>query len=61
VYLVWASGPLINSLAIDNLAKDFQLEPIQQANLHALVKVIHVYQPSCAITWGYSAFTDGIS
>ena len=31
---------VIDALLIDNLAKDFQLEPVQRANLHAFVQVI---------------------
>jgi hypothetical protein len=31
--------PIIDALAINTLAKDFELEPVQRANLHAFVKV----------------------
>jgi hypothetical protein len=34
-----SSTSAINPLMIDNLAKDFQLEPVQCANLHAFVQV----------------------
>jgi hypothetical protein len=40
-----SSVPIIDPLAIDTLAKDFELEPVQRANLHAFVKVDQV----CAI------------
>jgi hypothetical protein len=36
------SAPFIDALLIDNLAKDFALEEIQRANLHAFVQVISV-------------------
>jgi hypothetical protein len=32
-------APIIDALTVDTLAKDFQLEPIQRANLQAFVKV----------------------
>ena len=33
------STPNIDPLAIDILAKDFNLEPVQRANLHAFIQV----------------------
>lgn len=41
------SAPMIAPLVIDNLAKDFNLEPRQRANLHAFVKV---FGSSC-LSW----------
>jgi len=34
-----SSSPIIDALSIDTLAKDFELEAIQRANLYAFVKV----------------------
>lgn len=38
-----AQVPLIDALTVDNLAKDFDLEPRQCANLHAFVQVSLVF------------------
>jgi len=44
---------VIDPLLIDNLAKDFNLEPTQRANLHAFITVSNqkvyafLYCPSC--------------
>lgn len=32
-------APIIDALAVDTLAKDFELEPVQRANLQAFVKM----------------------
>lgn len=37
--LSFSSSPIVDALAIDNLAKDFHLEPVQRANLHAFIQV----------------------
>ena len=37
--LSFSSAPIVDALLIDNLAKDFLLEPVQRANLHAFIKV----------------------
>src|ERR1700685_1280626 len=37
--LSFSSSPIIDTLVINNLAKDFCLEPIQHANPHAFIQV----------------------
>jgi hypothetical protein len=44
------SAPFLDTLLIDNLAKDFGLEEIQRANLHAFVQVISVLLAAFALT-----------
>jgi len=35
--------PIIDPLLVDNFAKDFQLEPVQCANLRAFIQVTHCH------------------
>jgi hypothetical protein len=37
--ITFSSPPLIDPLLIDNLGKEFRLEDVQRANLHAFIKV----------------------
>ena len=52
--------PVIDWLAIDNLAKDFQLEPVQKANLHAFSGVGSLSCSTCVQLLYQIGMMDGI-